>query len=137
MILSLSLGPTTLAAILMGSVWASHTLVAYPSVRQEGISGNKAVAATVGATVITATLALLVLAVVSALGGDKASGESGNPVLIVVKLLAGLALLYVYCMILLPKFARWFYAGPGQDRLHLSIRLGGKRQVSGGRQSWP
>ena len=114
---SAGLGLTTLAAILMGSVWASHTLVAYPAVRQAGISGNKAVATTVGATVITDTLALLVLAVVSALAGDKAAGETGSPILIVAKLLAGLALLYFYCMIFLPRFARWFFAGPGQDRL--------------------
>src|SRR6185436_2716569 len=44
------------ASLLLGSLWASHTLVTYPMVRQAGLSGNRAVATTVGATVITDTL---------------------------------------------------------------------------------
>jgi Kef-type K+ transport system membrane component KefB len=64
-----------------------------------------------GVTVITDTLASLVLAVVSALARDRKSGGHSSPVAIVVKLLIG------YCMVFLPCLARWFYAGPGQDRL--------------------
>ena len=46
---SLGLGLSLMGAILMGSVWASHTLVAYGDVRQAGLASNKAVAVTVGA----------------------------------------------------------------------------------------
>jgi Kef-type K+ transport system membrane component KefB len=103
------------AAILMGSVWASHTLVAYPEVRQAGLSGNKAVATAVGATVITDTLALMVLAVIS---GTTGSSEGGQPpILIVVRLTVGLVLLVLYCMVLVPRMARWFFAGPGQGHV--------------------
>jgi Kef-type K+ transport system membrane component KefB len=110
-------GLGTLAAILMGSVCASHSLVAYPTVRQAGITGNRAVATSVGATVITDTLALLVLAVVPALARDQESGGNSSLVVILVKLLIILALLIGYCMVFLPRFVRWLYAGPGQDRL--------------------
>ncbi|HBX68806.1 MAG TPA: hypothetical protein DEH25_05330 [Chloroflexi bacterium] len=114
---SLALGLSLIGAILMGSVWASHTLVAYGDVRQAGLASNKAVAVTVGATVITDTLALIVLAVVSAIAGGAESGSDVSPMLIVIKLVLGLGVLVGYCLFLLPKIGRWFFAGLGQDRL--------------------
>jgi len=113
---SMALGLSVMGAILMGSVWASHTLVAYGDVRQAGLASNKAVAVTVGATVITDTLSLIVLAVVSAIAGG---GESGNvnPAFIVIKLVLGLVVLVGYCLYLLPRFGRWFFSGLGQDRI--------------------
>ena len=62
------------AAALLGSVFASHTLVTYPLIRSHGLATNRAVAITVGATVITDTLALIVLAVVSGQASGDASG---------------------------------------------------------------
>ena len=62
------------AAALLGSVFASHTLVTYPLIRSYGLATNRAVAITVGATVITDTLALIVLAVVSGQASGDASG---------------------------------------------------------------
>src|SRR5262245_24199038 len=53
------------AAVLMGSNWGSHTLVTYPMLRRMGLARNRAVATVVGATTVTDTSALLVLAVVS------------------------------------------------------------------------
>jgi len=114
---SLVLGLGVLAAILMGSVWASHTLVAYGDVRQAGLASNKAVAVTVGATVITDTLALVVLAVISAIAGGDESGGAAPPIFIVFKLVLGLVILVGYCLFLLPRFGRWFFAGLGQERL--------------------
>ena len=114
---SIALGLSLMGAILMGSVWASHTLVAYGDVRQAGLASNKAVAVTVGATVITDTLSLIVLAVVSAIAGGGESGGEVNPAFIVVKLVLGLIVLVGYCLYLLPRFGRWFFSGLGQDRL--------------------
>jgi Kef-type K+ transport system membrane component KefB len=68
-----------LAAILIGSVWASHTLVTYPIVRRFGLAADPAVAVTVGATVITDTLSLLVLALVAGAATGDASGLSHRP----------------------------------------------------------
>lgn len=112
----LAIDLTPLAALLMGSVWASHTLVAYPTVRQSGLSGNKAVATAVGATVLTDTLALLVLAVVANVAGSQ-EGGGGSPVWLSVRLILGLGILAFYCLWVLPRLGRWFFAGPGQSQI--------------------
>ncbi len=51
------------ASILIGSLFASHTLLAYPIVSRLGVVGNEAVTITIGATIFTDIGALLVLAV--------------------------------------------------------------------------
>ncbi|MBW4574408.1 MAG: cation:proton antiporter [Aphanothece sp. CMT-3BRIN-NPC111] len=51
------------ASILIGSLFASHTLLAYPIVSRLGVVGNEAVTVTIGATIFTDIGALLVLAV--------------------------------------------------------------------------
>ncbi|TKL81725.1 cation:proton antiporter, partial [Enterococcus faecium] len=45
------------AAILLGSMFASHTLLAYPIASRLGISRDQAVTTAVGGTIITDTLA--------------------------------------------------------------------------------
>jgi Kef-type K+ transport system membrane component KefB len=51
------------ASVLIGSLLASHTLLAYPIVSRLGVVTNEAVTVTIGATIFTDTAALLVLAV--------------------------------------------------------------------------
>lgn len=51
------------AAILIGSLFASHTLLAYPIISRLGVVNNEAVTATMGATIFTDFGSLLVLAV--------------------------------------------------------------------------
>ncbi|MFI3301833.1 MAG: cation:proton antiporter [Rikenellaceae bacterium] len=51
-------------SILMASMFASHTLLAYPIISKLGVKHNRAVTVTIGGTVIAETLALLVLAVI-------------------------------------------------------------------------
>src|SRR5690606_37818443 len=51
-------------SVLLASMFASHTLIAYPLISKLGVAKNKAVNITVGGTMITDTLALLVLAVI-------------------------------------------------------------------------
>jgi Kef-type K+ transport system membrane component KefB/nucleotide-binding universal stress UspA family protein len=59
------------SAVLLGSLLASHTLLAYPIVMRLGVSRDASVTVTVGATIFTDIAALLVLAVcVSIQGGD-------------------------------------------------------------------
>lgn len=50
-------------AILIGSLFASHTLLAYPIISRLGVINNEAVTVTIGATIFTDIGALLVLAV--------------------------------------------------------------------------
>jgi Kef-type K+ transport system membrane component KefB len=99
------------ASLLLGSLWASHTLVTYPMVRQAGLSGNRAVATTVGATVITDTLSLVVLAGVA---GSVTGGSS--PVGIVAGLMLGLVALGAYAGVVLPRVTRWFFTRLGHGR---------------------
>ena len=56
-----------LTSLLLASMFASHTLIAYPIVSKLGVARNRAVNITVGGTLITDTLALMVLAVIVAM----------------------------------------------------------------------
>ncbi len=57
-----------ISAILLASMFASHTLVAYPPIISKlGAGKNRAVTVAIGGTMITDTLALLVLAVIVAM----------------------------------------------------------------------
>lgn len=56
-------------AILFGSLFASHTMLPYPIVQAMGLSGSRAVYASVGATTITDILAMLVLSLTTAGSG--------------------------------------------------------------------
>lgn len=55
-------GYAAISAILIGSLLASHTLIAYPIISAAGQGARPAVTVTVGATVLTDMLSLLVLA---------------------------------------------------------------------------
>ncbi|MFN8434373.1 MAG: cation:proton antiporter [Anaerolineales bacterium] len=67
--LGYTLGLNWLGMILLGSAFASHTLIAFPILTKLGVTRNEAVAVTTGATVLTDIGAFIVLAVV--LGADK------------------------------------------------------------------
>lgn len=59
------LGMNLPASLLLASMFASHTLLAYPIASRLGLARTEPVAVTVGATILTDTLALLVLAVIA------------------------------------------------------------------------
>ncbi len=99
------------AAVLMGSNWGSHTLVTYPLLRSMGLARNRAVSTVVGATAVTDTSALLVLAVVS--GTVKSTGSLGAQL---GGLAIDLAVLVTWSLLVLPHLARWFFARVGTDR---------------------
>jgi Kef-type K+ transport system membrane component KefB len=60
-----------IASLLISSMFATHTLVAYPLASRLGITKNEAVTITVGGTIITDTAVLLILAVIT----GSADGE--------------------------------------------------------------
>src|SRR3954454_17184683 len=94
----LILGWSTPAMILLGALLASHTLIVYPRLREAGLAGNPAVASAVGATVLTDTLALVVLAVVA---GSQT--DSGSPAYILGEIAVGFAVLIVVGLVVLPR----------------------------------
>jgi Kef-type K+ transport system membrane component KefB len=84
-------------AILIGSLFASHTLLAYPIISRLGVIGNEAITVTIGATIFTDIGALLVLAVcVGIHAGDFTVG----------KLLTLLGSLAIYTIVVLFGFDR-------------------------------
>jgi Kef-type K+ transport system membrane component KefB len=99
------------AAILLGSLAASHTLITYPLVRDAGLARNPAVASAVGATVLTDTLALVVLAVIA--GTQTGSGSTPS---IVLQLAIGFVVLVAFSLLVLPWAARWTFRRLGSDR---------------------
>src|SRR3954467_12239604 len=110
----------TAAAVLLGSLLASHTLITYPQIKRMGLAAKPSVAIAVGATVLTDTLALIVLAVVS---GQATSDVSGGKLIVQVGL--GLAVLSIFCFGLLPPLTRyWFRTFGRQETLRYTYALG-------------
>ncbi|REC74622.1 cation:proton antiporter [Chryseobacterium elymi] len=92
-----------LTSILFASLFSSHTLIAYPLVSKLGITKNKAVNITVGGTMITDILALLVLAVIVGMS----QGEVGTEFW--VKLSASFIVFALIVLIVFPIIGRWFF----------------------------
>jgi len=90
-------------SILLASMFASHTLIAYPLISKMGVAKNKAVNITVGGTLITDTLALLVLAVIVGM----TTGEVNTAFW--VRLSISIILFGATVMLLFPIIARWFF----------------------------
>jgi Kef-type K+ transport system membrane component KefB len=108
---ALLLGIDRLAALLIGSFWASFTLIAYPTVARYGLTKTRPVAAIVGASAITDGVSLVVLAlVVGTVTGDTSGAR------LVFDIALGFAVLGVYCFAVVPAVARWFFTGLGQER---------------------
>lgn len=92
-----------LTSVLLASMFASHTLIAYPIISKLGISKNKAVSITVGGTMITDTLALLVLTIIVGM----ATGQVNDMFWIrlgVFILIFALIVLFGF-----PFIGRWFF----------------------------
>lgn len=90
-------------SILLASMFASHTLLAYPIISKMGIVKNKAVNIAVGGTVITDTLALLVLAVIVGMS----TGELNNEFWI--RLVVSLVIFSAIIAFVFPVLGRWFF----------------------------
>jgi Kef-type K+ transport system membrane component KefB len=94
---------TLLSSILLASMFASHTLIAYPLISKLGIAKNRAVNITVGGTLITDTLALLVLAII--IGSTKGEVNLG----FWIKLVSSLAVFSSVIVFIFPRIGRWFF----------------------------
>ncbi len=104
------LGFPALAALLLGSCWASHTLLTYPMFQQARAVSNRAVAIGVAGTVLTDTVALLVLVILAkAHQGELTAG--GLALQLPLMAAAGGVILLG-----LPRLTGWFFAGIGRER---------------------
>jgi Kef-type K+ transport system membrane component KefB len=91
-----------LASLLTSSMFATHTLVAYPIMSKFGLSKHSSVAITVGGTILTDTAVLIILAIIS----SASKGELD--VTFWVRLLTSLAFFSIIMFVVVPRITRWF-----------------------------
>jgi Kef-type K+ transport system membrane component KefB len=92
------------ASLLTASMFATHTLVAYPIVSKLGVSKNQAVAITVGGTILTDTAVLIILAVI--IGNSEGNLNQD----FWIKLGISLAIFSAIMFFVIPKIAKWFFS---------------------------
>ncbi len=92
-----------LTSILLASMYASHTLIAYPIILRYGLSGQRGVTVAVGATAITDTLTLLVLAMVGGYFKGDITGEFW------LMLFLKVAAVFFAIIYFFPRVTRYFF----------------------------
>jgi Kef-type K+ transport system membrane component KefB len=92
-----------LTSVLLASMFASHTLLVYPIISRLGVLENRAVNVAIGGTMITDTLALLVLAIVVGLSTGVINDYFW------LKLIFSLIAFGLIVIFLLPVMIRWFF----------------------------
>lgn len=97
-------------AVLIGSLLASHTLLAYPIVKRLGVVNDEAVTVTIGATIFTDIGALLVLAICLGVNqGDFTAIDLGI-------LLGSLAVYTIVVLLGLDRLGRAFFRRSKNDQ---------------------
>ncbi|MRG47179.1 cation:proton antiporter [Chitinophaga sp. SYP-B3965] len=99
-----------MATLLISSMFATHTLVAYPLASRLGITKNEAVTVAVGGTIITDTAVLLILAIIT-------GAEAGN-LNTAFWLRLGISLAIFAGIVLwgFPIIGRWFFKKIKDDK---------------------
>lgn len=97
------LGFPLVTATLLSSMYASHTLITYPIISRYGLSRLRSVNITIGGTIVTVTLALIVLAVIS--GMYKGVSDSMFWVSMGIKV----TILTLIIYFIFPIIGRWFF----------------------------
>lgn len=90
-------------SVLLASMFASHTLIAYPIISKLGISKNNAVSITVGGTMITDTLALLVLTIIVGMATGNADDAFW------IRLGISVVVFALFVLLVFPFIGRWFF----------------------------
>lgn len=102
-IVGLWLNLGVLSAILFGTILSSHTLLGYPAVSRLGVSKNKAVTTAIGGTLLTDSLAMLVLAVVT--GASEGNLTFGFWVYLII----ATTVFAAGILIITPYLTKWFF----------------------------
>ena len=94
---------TVPTAVLLASLFASHTLISYPILSKYGVTKNRAVNITVGGTMITDTLALLVLAVIVGMTTGEVDANFW------LQLSISIVVFGLIVIVFFPLLGRWFF----------------------------
>ncbi len=113
---ALLMGFTWSGALLLGAALSSHTLVAYPIVKRMRLLGRPPMVTAVGGTLLTDTLALVMLAIVIQTVGGQSEGAWAW--LVPLVLLAGLV---VIALLTVPRLAMHLFAGTKASRAEKAL----------------
>ncbi len=97
------LGYSFLSSILLASMFSTHTLISYPIASRYGINKNRAVTLTIGGTMITDILALIILAAVAGMAKEQVS--SGFWLQLGISSIVFVGIVFF----LFPPIIRWFF----------------------------
>ena len=92
-----------MTSVLLASMYASHTIITYPIIMRYGLARQRSVTIAVGATAVTDTLTLLVLAIVGGLFKGQITG--GFWLMLFVKIAAVFFVIFFF----FPRIARYFF----------------------------
>jgi len=91
------------AALLLASMFSTHTLLSYPIVSSMGIVKNRAVQLTFGGTIITDTAVLILLGIITKVVNNEISS------IFWIKTILMLTALVLGTLYILPRITRWFF----------------------------
>jgi len=97
------LGFSFLSSVLLASMFSTHTLISYPIASRYGVARNRAVTLTIGGTMITDILALLILAAVAGMTKEEVSSSFWYTLGISSLVFVGIV------FFVLPFIIRWFF----------------------------
>ncbi len=109
--IGLVFGYSTVSAVLIGSLLASHTLLGYPILQKYKLLENESVLVTVSATIFTDTVSLIILAICVSI--HTMGFQPINTIHQIIQIL-----LYVFIIIFgLSKIVQWYFKkfNPSQD----------------------
>lgn len=98
------LGLGALTSVLMASMFAAHTLIAYPIVSRFGLTRQPAVVIAIAGTIFTVLGSLMVLAAIVGICRNGEFRIAGMLRLMMMLVLYCVAVAYVY-----PRITRWFF----------------------------
>ena len=99
------LGFSAAASVLLAAMFASHTLMTYPTVSRYGIQRNPVVSVTIGGTMIAVTVSLIIIATISSLLIPKIQTNSFNARLITTLYL----LFFIAYLVMIPRVAHFVF----------------------------
>ena len=97
------LGYGFLSSLLLASMFATHTLISYPIASKYGVAQNRAVLLSVGGTMITDILALLILVIVVGMTKEETTAAFW------VQLSISIVIFTCIVFFLFPVIIRWFF----------------------------
>jgi len=108
-----------MATLLVSSMFATHTLVAYPLASRLGITRNEAVTVAVGGTIITDTAVLVILAIITGAAAGNLNFHFW------IRLSVSLIVFAAIVLWIFPMIGRWFFKKIKDDKTsHFIFVLG-------------